>query len=111
MASKTDIGTRANILAELWVNHRNDSVFVDLIEYNDLGLPLAYAIASELISTNPAIDALINETFDALLELREIEEDAGYYSLSELMEGVTDYDIPVLSTLQRVKLGHEPTTG
>jgi hypothetical protein len=108
MVSRTDIGTRTYILSDLWMNYRNDSEFVEFIKYNDLGLPLAYAITAGLVETTPAADTLINETFDLLLELRDLDVSTIYDSLEDLLELVDNYDIPVLSTLKRVKFGHGP---
>ena len=40
-----DLADKAGVLAELWINYRDDEDFTDFIEYNDIGLPLAYFVA------------------------------------------------------------------
>ena len=45
----TDFSTKTAILADLWINYRDEGEFEDFIEYNDLGLPLAYLINTELL--------------------------------------------------------------
>ena len=80
----TNLDTRAEILAELWMNYRDDSQFADFIDYNDLGLPLAYASANKIVKLTNQGESLLNETFDLLLSALDIPEDEGYESLEDL---------------------------
>ena len=82
----TPYETKCQILAELWLNYRADEDFTDFIEYNDLGLPLAYAINAEIVASTPAAAGMIEETFALLLAGLDIEEDAGYDSIDELLD-------------------------
>lgn len=87
MTSETDKTTYSDkcaILADLWINYRDDQDFIDFQEYNDLGLPLAYAIDNDIISSTPLAQNLIEETFDLLLAGLEIE-DTGFESLDDLL--------------------------
>ena len=77
----TPIAIRAEILADLWLNYRDDEEFKDFFEYNDLGLPLAYALSQSVIETNATVEKLISETFDLFLAALEITDDEGYDSL------------------------------
>ena len=92
--SGTTIFDKVSILAELWVDHREDEEFENLIEYADLGLPLAYARDNDMVDLKPAAVDMINEAFDMLLGTLGIEEDAGYESLNELLE--EDYETPIV---------------
>jgi hypothetical protein len=83
----TPFSSQASILAELWMNHRQDEEFRDFIEYNDLGLPLAYAIAENVVGVSDKARLFIEETFDVLLAGLEIE-DTGFDSLDELLSEV-----------------------
>lgn len=85
----TEFITKAEILSDLWMNYRDDEAFTDFIEYNDLGLPLAYALTSSMVTLKPVAEELINETFDLLIEALEVE-DTGFESLDELLgsEGI-----------------------
>lgn len=67
------------------MNYRDDMDFVDFIEYNDLGLPLAYAVFNNIVATNPPAIELINETFGLLLAALKIE-DEGFELLDELLD-------------------------
>jgi hypothetical protein len=55
------------ILADLWLNYRGDDEFKDFVDYNDLGLPIAYAIANGIVDSNQMAEQFINESFDLLL--------------------------------------------
>lgn len=78
------------ILADLWLNYRDDDEFKDFIEYNDLGLPLAYMVANNIVSVTDLAQKFIDETFDLLLAAVELEDD-GFENLDEILGfGLTD---------------------
>jgi hypothetical protein len=79
----TTIETRAEILAELWLNYRDDEDFEDFVSYNDLGLPLSYMLTAKIVKTTEMADKFVNETFDLLLASLEIE-DTGFDSLDDI---------------------------
>lgn len=74
---------KAAILADLWLNYRKDEEFSDFCEYNDIGLPLAYVIANEIVESTVLAESFINETFELFLKSLEVE-DAGFESLDEV---------------------------
>ena len=79
----TSFEDRCSILAELWMNYRNDQNFEDFISYNDLGLPLAYLLDNEIVKSTPLSLKFINETFDLLLGSLELQ-DNGYVTLDDV---------------------------
>ena len=81
----TPLDKRCAILADLWLRHDRDSEFKDFIEYNELGLPLAYAFANGIIdhSASDKAKPFINEAWDLLLTGLE-QDDTGFESLSDL---------------------------
>lgn len=81
----TAFSSKCEMLAELWMNYRDDQDFIDFIEYNDLGLPLAYAIFNNIVDSKPAAVEMINETFSLLLAALNIE-DEGFELLDELFD-------------------------
>lgn len=76
---------KVTILADLWLSYRDDEEFQDFVQYNDLGLPLSYAIANGIVETNPIVENFINESFDLLLAGLGLE-DTGFESLDELLD-------------------------
>lgn len=83
----TPFETRADILADLWMNYRNDDEFQDFLQYNDVGLPAAWLIAEDLCTPNERLKAMIDETFILLLTALEIKDDSGFDSLDDLLVG------------------------
>lgn len=82
--TQTQFSNKCDILAEIWMNYRGDENFEDFIEYNDLGLPLAYAIANNVIKSTEMSQKLIDETFDLLLAGLETD-DTGFETLEEVL--------------------------
>lgn len=82
--SSTTFESKTNILAELWLNYRNDPEFTDFVSYNDLGLPLAYVISEGIVSNTPIAENLVSETFTLLLAGLEID-DTGFENLDEIL--------------------------
>lgn len=84
--TNTDFSSRCNILADLWMNYKLDETFQDFVEYNDLGLPLAFFVSQEIIKTNDMVTNYINETWELLLEAVGTK-DTGFASLDDLLMG------------------------
>jgi hypothetical protein len=80
----TSFENKTIILADLWLNFRNDDEFQYFVSYNDLGLPLAYAISEEIVKTTDIATNFVNETFSLLLAGLGIEEDIGFGSMEDL---------------------------
>lgn len=83
---ETPFDIKCDILSELWMEYRSDDQFKDFVDYNDLGLPLAFAVSEKLVIPNEPAIAMINETFVILLATLEIE-DSGFDSLDDLLLG------------------------
>ena len=81
----TEFAAKCEILADLWMNYRDYEEFKDFIEYNDLGLPLAYSIINQIVSITPVAEKFITEAFDLLLAGLEIKEDPGFETLDDLL--------------------------
>jgi hypothetical protein len=84
MTSSTNYTDKCSILAELWLNYRSDEQFQDFIEYNDLGLPLAYAIDNNIVKSSEMAQRFVEETFDLFMASLEVE-DTGFENLDELL--------------------------
>lgn len=80
----TDFSSKSAILAELWMNFRDDANLQDFFEYNDLGLPLAYVINTELAMPTEAGKIYVNETFDLLCAAIGVDPEGEYITLNEM---------------------------
>lgn len=80
----TTFESKALILGQLWLNYKGDEELADFFEYNDLGLPLAFAYAEGIINSTPTLEKYISESFDLLLAGFEVE-DTGFEDIMDLM--------------------------
>jgi hypothetical protein len=85
MTTTTEIASKCDILPDLWINHSENERFEDFVEFNDLGLPLAYFIAKGVVEMTPLAKDIIDATFNDLLDLFDIE-DTGFTSLKDLSQ-------------------------
>ena len=90
--STTPFSKKCEILAELWMNYRDEEDFRDFIDYNDLGLPLAYAMQNDMIEKlSPTAETIIEETFDLLCAGLELSPEIPWDSLDEMLgEGIEE---------------------
>jgi hypothetical protein len=82
----TNFSNKVAILADLWINYRDDEQFKDFISYNDLGLPLGYIVNTELATPTDQGMLYINETFDLLCAALELDLEKEYESLQQMFE-------------------------
>lgn len=81
----TPIQTQAEILAELWMDYRDEGYFAEFFQYADIGFPLAYVISKGVVKTTPEADKFISDTWEMLLGLVALE-DTGFEDLKEMLE-------------------------
>jgi hypothetical protein len=84
-----DFSNKISILAELWMNYRDDEQLQDFVEYNDLGLPLAYFLMNELVLPTQQSEVYIEESYNLLVASLGAE-DIEYESLDELLSATTE---------------------
>ena len=83
--SGTTFESKALIIGQVWMEHKTADELADFFDYNDVGVPLAFAYAEGIITNTPTLEKYVNETFDLLLEALDIE-DAGFEDLPELWD-------------------------
>jgi len=81
----TDFETQCAILSDLWLNYKDHEELEDFVEYNDLGLPLAYLIHTELARVTEDGIPYIEETFNLLCAALDLNMEAEYISLNEML--------------------------
>jgi hypothetical protein len=80
----TSLKNKISILAELWMDYRNDENLQDFVEYNDIGLPLAYFIDTQIVDISPRAEIYMDETFELLLKSLDLK-DVGFDSLDAIL--------------------------
>lgn len=70
-----DFADKTGILAQLWIDFREDENFTAFMEYNDIGVPMAYYMAEGLVTgLSPLGEQYIEESIDMMFKLLEITE-------------------------------------
>ena len=82
----TDFSNQTSILADLWINFRDEGEFKDFLEYNDIGLPLAYYIHTDLVTPTDQAKMFVEETFNLLCSALGVDIDGEYESLNEMFD-------------------------
>jgi hypothetical protein len=85
----TTFENKCLILSDLWLNYRNNEDFIDFIEYNDMGLPLAYALSEGIVNGTEMSTKFIDETFDLLLSGLGVDDEE-WQSLDDLLMATGD---------------------
>lgn len=96
------IEQKSAVLADIWVTCRNaeararlnlkfgpdfffdDFEFDEWITWNDLGLPLAAAVTEKIVELTPQAQSYIEEAWDALVELLQIDPEKTYTSKEKM---------------------------
>ena len=84
MHPETAFSAKCKILAEIWIDHRDDADFEYFVQYNDLGLPLAYSLVNKMFVETQIVKELIDETFDLFLATMGVD-DLGYKTFDEVV--------------------------
>jgi len=82
---QTKFDAQCDILSKVWTDYRDDKDFGDFVEYNDLGLPLAYFISEGIALPTQLAETYIGETFNLLLAALDVD-DIGYTTLEEIFD-------------------------
>jgi hypothetical protein len=83
----TDFSNICAILGQLYAEYEEDPGFREFIEFNDLGLPLAYMTAENLCEVTNDGEKYIAETWQLFLASLRLE-DEGFESLDEVLAAV-----------------------
>lgn len=90
--TSTPFSKQCEILGDLWIAYKDDEDFEDFIDYNDLGLPLAYAISNEIVKSTPLAEGFITETWDIFVAGLGFEEDLGFEDLDSMLQASEDLE-------------------
>jgi hypothetical protein len=67
------------------MDYRDQEDFEDFVQYNDLGLPLAFFINEGIVKSTPQAEIYIGETFDLFIMALEADPNEDYESLEDLL--------------------------
>lgn len=84
ITTMTELDNKIKILAALHARYNDDEDMADFVEYNDLGLPMAYMADEGLVKVEEKGLLYIEETWNLFLQALEME-DMGFESLDQIL--------------------------
>lgn len=81
----TDFTKMCEVLGSLYANYKEDEDLKDFIDFNDLGLPLAYFVSEDLCQVSDDGARYITETWQLFLASMDLQ-DIGWDSLDQMFE-------------------------
>jgi len=69
-----DFSDKCGILGQFWFEFRDDDKLGEFISYNDVGLPLAWFIATGVVTPNPIAEEYIDETFNLFISALDLTD-------------------------------------
>lgn len=89
----TPFSNKCDILGSLWISYRYDSEFEEFIRYNDIGLPLAYFVATGMINDlSDRGKQMIEDSWVLFSEALQLSDDVEYKRLDEIFESLDEKD-------------------
>jgi hypothetical protein len=85
MSDMNIYASKIAVLADFYLNYRDQAPYKDFAEYNDIGLPLAYVIHQNLVETNPEGRAFIEETYELLCSAMDIDSEHQYECFEDML--------------------------
>lgn len=81
----TDFSKKVEILGQFYMNFRDDEQLSDFMEFNDIGLPLAYLAEEGLCDISEDGKKYVAETWELFLASFGLQ-DTGFDSLDEILK-------------------------
>jgi hypothetical protein len=70
-----EFADKTGILGQLWIDFREDNNFKAFMDYNDIGVPMAYYVSEGLVNgLTPLGEQYVEESIDMMFTLLEITE-------------------------------------
>jgi hypothetical protein len=70
-----DFADKTGILAQLWIDFRDDDNFKAFMDYNDIGVPMAYYVAEGLVNGLTDLgEQYVEESIEMMFKLLDITE-------------------------------------
>ena len=82
--TSTPYSKKCEILSTFWLNYRDQEGFEDFIEYNDLALPLAFAITENIVQSTQVAEVYVLEGWELLCGALGLDAKLNYESIDDM---------------------------
>jgi hypothetical protein len=72
------------LLGDFWLNYKDEEGFEDFVEYNDIGLPLAFMITEDIVLSTPIAEVYVNEAWELLCAALNVDSKQDYDVLEDM---------------------------
>lgn len=79
-----DYSKKCLILADFWLNYKDEEEFDDFVEYNDIGLPLAFMITENIVESTQIGEIYVNEAWELLCAALNVDSKQNYDTLEDM---------------------------
>jgi hypothetical protein len=73
------------VLADLYLNHRDEIQFKMFADYHDIGLPIAHLVHTGLCTMTREAEKYVEETYAALIAALGVDSDKPYQTIEEMV--------------------------
>ena len=72
------------LLGDFWLNYKDEEGFEDFVEYNDIGLPLAFMISEDIVLSTTVAEIYVNEAWELLCAALNVDSKQDYDVLEDM---------------------------
>ena len=83
-----EMDRKVGVLADLYLNYRDEDQFKEFADYNDIGLPIAHLVHTGLCNMNKEAEVYVEETYDLLISAMSVDPDLDYQTIDDMLESM-----------------------
>ena len=81
-----EMDRKVGVLADLYLNYRDENQFKEFAEYNDIGLPIAHLVHTGLCNMNKEAELYVEETYDLLVSAMGVDPEQDYQTIDDMLD-------------------------
>ena len=79
---------KIGVLADLYLNYRDEDQFKEFADYNDIGLPIAHLVHTGLCNMNKEAEVYVEETYDLLVSAMGVDPEQDYQTIDDMLDSM-----------------------
>ena len=83
-----EMDRKVGVLADLYLNYRDENQFKEFAEYNDIGLPIAHLVHTGLCNMNKEAELYVEETYDLLVSAMGVDPEQDYQTIDDMLDSM-----------------------
>jgi hypothetical protein len=87
-----EMDRKIGVLADLYLNYRDEDQFKEFADYNDIGLPIAHLVHTGLCNMNREAEVYVEETYDLLISAMGVDPELDYQTIDDMLESMETKD-------------------